>query len=629
MAEHIGWKPSLTAALGKIGETLAVRQVALISNLIYTIPEGTPSGIVHRVVFTQDGTGGHMVTYDDQPVSVDLTAGASTTVELHPVGTGYVVRYPVVDLDAQVSALAEDGGSALSASLSSTYGMTVTDSPAKPPNGQARTYWVTSAVSWPADIEWSTDPDGNAVPTITSAALVSLATIGSVTYGVLGASFTTVAAPDVTNPTAGTLSVASQTHTTINASVSGASDETALHATPYAFSSNGGSTYSAWQASASYQYTGLTASTSYNLQHKVRDASGNEVQGVVVAHSTSATPADTTPPTVGTLAGSSITETGFTLTVSVASDETALHATPYDFSLDNGATWKGYQASAVYVATGLTAGTGHTCQHRVRDAAGNVSTGTAITVTTATVSVLSALALSESVDTITASWAGNATSITWGDGSTTSNPTTGAQHTYSAPGAYMVIITDGKTKLAKSAIVLGPGAKLYADTFTGDGVVHGRALETGGLTWVSDGLAISDGVLTASSYYAAGLTTVEAQTNIAFAFDVMATGTADVLVCRSRTGVKQSSDNSQFGIVVAADRIKKITTSETTYMLTSSISGVWTPVTVRMSGTLATVKVGTESSFVDLAGPNAAKFMATFSLSGTGVNADNFRMVTW
>ena len=121
MAEHIGWKPALSAALGKIGETLAVRQVALTSDLIYTIPEGTPSGIVHRVVFTQDGTGGHTVTYGGQPVTVDLTAGASTTVELHPVGAGYVVRYPVTDLDAQVSALAEDGGSTLGASLSSTY----------------------------------------------------------------------------------------------------------------------------------------------------------------------------------------------------------------------------------------------------------------------------------------------------------------------------------------------------------------------------------------------------------------------------------------------------------------------------------------------------------------------------
>ena len=96
MADHIGWKPALLAALGKIGETLAVRQVALTSNLIYTIPEGTPSGIVHRVVFTQDGTGGHTVTYGGAPVTVALTAGASTTVELHPVGGGYVVRYPAV-----------------------------------------------------------------------------------------------------------------------------------------------------------------------------------------------------------------------------------------------------------------------------------------------------------------------------------------------------------------------------------------------------------------------------------------------------------------------------------------------------------------------------------------------------
>ena len=95
MAEHIGWKPSLTAALGKIGETLAVRQVALTSNLIYTIPEGTPSGFVHRVVFTQDGTGGHMVTYNDLPVTVDTTAGAQTEVELWPNGAATrTVVYP-------------------------------------------------------------------------------------------------------------------------------------------------------------------------------------------------------------------------------------------------------------------------------------------------------------------------------------------------------------------------------------------------------------------------------------------------------------------------------------------------------------------------------------------------------
>ena len=87
MAEYIGWKSSLTAALGKIGETLAVRQVALTSNLIYTIPEGTPSGIVHRVVFTQDGTGGHTVTYGPDTLAIDTEPGASTLVEIWPGGS--------------------------------------------------------------------------------------------------------------------------------------------------------------------------------------------------------------------------------------------------------------------------------------------------------------------------------------------------------------------------------------------------------------------------------------------------------------------------------------------------------------------------------------------------------------
>lgn len=110
MAEHIGWKPALSAALGKIGETLAVRQVALTSNLIYTIPEGTPSGIVHRVAFTQDGTGGHTVTYGGSPVTVDTTAGAQTEVELWPNGAATrTVVYPGAAGTAMVEDPAHDG----------------------------------------------------------------------------------------------------------------------------------------------------------------------------------------------------------------------------------------------------------------------------------------------------------------------------------------------------------------------------------------------------------------------------------------------------------------------------------------------------------------------------------------
>lgn len=109
-----------TAAQGDKADAADVDQIVLTGNLVLTIPAGHPAASVYRATITQT-TGGHMVTYNDQPVAVDLTAGAVTTVELHPTGAGYVVRYPVADLDAQVSALAEDGGSALGASLSSTY----------------------------------------------------------------------------------------------------------------------------------------------------------------------------------------------------------------------------------------------------------------------------------------------------------------------------------------------------------------------------------------------------------------------------------------------------------------------------------------------------------------------------
>ena len=93
--------------------------------------------------------------------------------------------------------------------------------------------------------------------------------------------------PDITDPTAGTLS-ATTTATTADILVTGAMDETALHATPYRFSKDNGATYSAWQAGNTYQYTGLTSATSYPFKHEVRDAALNVKAGAAVSVSTSA-----------------------------------------------------------------------------------------------------------------------------------------------------------------------------------------------------------------------------------------------------------------------------------------------------------------------------------------------------
>ncbi len=82
-----------TAAQGAKADAGDVDQITLTGNLALTIPEGHPAGQVYRCAITQT-TGGHTVTYGGQPVTVDLTAGAVTTVELHPAGAGYVVTYP-------------------------------------------------------------------------------------------------------------------------------------------------------------------------------------------------------------------------------------------------------------------------------------------------------------------------------------------------------------------------------------------------------------------------------------------------------------------------------------------------------------------------------------------------------
>ena len=263
-------------------------------------------------------------------------------------------------------------------------GVTATDAPTAPAEGASASYLVTSAVTWPAGLVWSTDPDGGTAPTITDAALVSLFTVGGTTYAVLGSTYPAPSAPDETGPTAGTLGVV-LTSTTADGTVTGAADETELHATPYSFRVDAG-TWSAWQAGATYEWTGLTASTEYDFQHRVRDAAGNITEGTVVTDSTDAPSADTTDPTPGTLGASAITSESFTLTVTGASDETALHSQPYRFSTDNGATYSTWQTSAVFNATELDAETEYDCVHQVRDAALNVATGSSIPVETSAAS---------------------------------------------------------------------------------------------------------------------------------------------------------------------------------------------------------------------------------------------------
>lgn len=320
MAEHIGWKPALSAALGKIGETLAVRQVALTSNLIYTIPEGTPSGIVHRVAFTQDGTGGHTVTYGGSPVTVDLTDGSHTEVELWPNGTATrTVVYPNAAASGPLNTEAvQDIVGAMVTGAGGTYDDT--DGTITLPGGSGG--YPVQQVTLTADLAYT-------LP------------VGAPTDQVIGVVFT--------------------------------QDVIGGHTVTFAGSIDA--------AQAPIRSTGVTIVEFYPLGSGSWRAYSDYVTTSTPTYPTTP-PADSVPPVAGTITASNVTSTGFRLTTAGWSDEGGLDPLPFSYSLDGGSTWTAWQESEIYNASGLTPATAHQCMHRVRDYAGNITVGSPLNVTT-------------------------------------------------------------------------------------------------------------------------------------------------------------------------------------------------------------------------------------------------------
>lgn len=91
--------------------------------------------------------------------------------------------------------------------------------------------------------------------------------------------------PDTVPPAAGTLAVTT-TSSKATLTVSGASDDRALNAAAYSFSKDNGITWSGWQSSPSFEFTGLAQGTSFTFRHRTRDAEGNVTLGVGVAKAT-------------------------------------------------------------------------------------------------------------------------------------------------------------------------------------------------------------------------------------------------------------------------------------------------------------------------------------------------------
>ena len=123
-------------------------------------------------------------------------------------------------------------------------------------------------------------------------------------------------------------------------------------------------------ASTSYTVSGLSASTSYNMYVRAKDAAGNVSAQSNTVTVTTQSAADTQPPTVpGNLSASNTTMTSTDLSWNASSDNVGV--VDYDVFVDG--SMYGSTAATSYTVTGLSPSTNYSIYVVANDAAGNTS----------------------------------------------------------------------------------------------------------------------------------------------------------------------------------------------------------------------------------------------------------------
>ena len=251
-----------TAAQGALADATTVEQVTLTAPLAYTLPAGTPAGVVHRVVFTQNGTGGHTVTYDGQPVTVALTAGASTTVEFWPGGA---VVYP--------GASAPSAGGSVDLVTLTTPAQAIV-MPANPQAGDVATLIIAAdggTPSWDAAVTW----EGGVGPTLSAVTgerdVLTFLYTGADWLGFVSGLFP--ALPDAEAPTTPTgLTATATSDTTVDLAWNASTDN--IGVAGYEYRVDAGVAVDAF-AGTTETVSGLTAATLYHFEVRAYDAAGN------------------------------------------------------------------------------------------------------------------------------------------------------------------------------------------------------------------------------------------------------------------------------------------------------------------------------------------------------------------
>jgi chitodextrinase len=184
-------------------------------------------------------------------------------------------------------------------------------------------------------------------------------------------------------------------------------------------------------ANTSYTVTSLTEKTQYTFTIKAKDASNNVASGTSV---TVTTVDATAPNNVTNLTTASVTQTSLTLnwTASTSSDIAS-----YDVYQES--TLLGNVTGTTYNVSGLTASTQYTFTVKSKDATGNVSTGSSVTVTTSapadttapTVTISPAAGTYSSTQSVTLTANETATIYYTTDNTTPTYPVSGTTQVYS------------------------------------------------------------------------------------------------------------------------------------------------------------------------------------------------------
>lgn len=187
-----------------------------------------------------------------------------------------------------------------------------------------------------------------------------------------------------------------------------------------------GATLLANVTSTTYGVTGLTRGINYTFYVRAKDTSGNISTGVGIAVTTTDT---TAPINVTNLTTSNVASTSLTLnwTASVSTDVAS-------YDIYNGATLLGNTTSTTYSVTGLTGSTSYTFYVKAKDQAGNVASGTSVTVTTIADLVPGTMLVSDGFNRTNANSLGTTDSYAGGTAKTWS--VLGVNGTYGTDGNY-------------------------------------------------------------------------------------------------------------------------------------------------------------------------------------------------